>query len=79
MELQTLIEKSYGEHDAIFALHPKDRERALQSLIVADEQGIGFSEFLEKHRTFLKEFGVSDKHIEEQLARVKDLTSYLRD
>jgi len=76
MPLNNLIASSYGTEDNIFAGHELDRQRALLSLTAADEEGVGFAEFLEKHRQYLTNKKCSLEHIEEQLQRVQRLDLY---
>ena len=75
-KLQKLINASYGDQDLEFAGHPLDIERAAKSLELAFELKIGFREYLLMHEDFLKGRTVSIEHIEEQIERVKDLSSY---
>ena len=42
MNLQELIEHSYGSQDNLFAGHWFDKQRALESIITADKEGVGF-------------------------------------
>ena len=76
MPLDNLIATSYGSEDCIFAGHELDRQRALESLTAADDEGVGFAEFLEKHRQYLTNRQCSLEHIEEQLQRVQSLDLY---
>ena len=78
MTLDNLIKTSYGIDDCLFALHDFDRERALKSLIVAEEEGVGFGEFIEKHIAYLKSKNCSEEHIKKQIKRVKKIKSYFR-
>lgn len=78
MTLDNLIRTSYGIEDCLFALHDFDRERALKSLIVAEQEGVGFEEFIEKHREYLKSKNCSKEHIEKQIKKVKKIKSYFR-
>jgi hypothetical protein len=76
MPLDNLIAKSYGSVDCIFAGHELDRQRALESLTAANEEGVGFVEFIERHRQYLTNKGCSQEHIEKQLGRVQTLGMY---
>ncbi len=76
MNLDQLIQHSYGIADLIFAGHELDRQRALQALIVANEEEVGYAEFLEKHRQFLRGRNCTQEHIDEQIKRVKKLSLY---
>ncbi len=78
MSLINLIKSSYGTEDKIFAGHELDRERALESLQVAQDEDVGYAEFIEMHRQFLQNENCSEKHISEQLERVNDLGLYFR-
>jgi hypothetical protein len=75
-DLQKLINGSYGDQDLEFAGHPLDIERAAMSLQLAFELKIGFKEYLLMHEHFLKGRAVSIEHIEEQIEKVRDLSSY---
>jgi hypothetical protein len=76
MTLDNLIAASYGSEDCIFAGHELDRQRALKSLTAANNEEVGFAEFLEKHRQYLISRQCSLEHIEEQLQRVQTLDLY---
>lgn len=78
MSLDNLIKSSYGIEDCLFALYEFDRERALKSLIAAEEEGVGFAEFIQKHRDYLTSKNCSSEHIEKQIKRVKKINSYFR-
>jgi hypothetical protein len=76
MALENLIKSSYGSEDCLFAMHPSDIKSALKSLVVAQEEEVGFEEFLEKHRVYLRSKNCSEEHISEQIKRVKKVTNY---
>ena len=76
MDLHNLIKGSYGAEDGFFGLHHLARERALESLKVANEDSIGFEEFIERHRDYLVSKDYSIEHIEKQLKKVKVIESY---
>lgn len=76
MALDNLIAGSYGSEDCVFGGHDFDRERARKALIAADQEGVGFAEFLERHRQYLAGRGCSEEHIIEQLEGVKNLDNY---
>lgn len=76
MDLHNLIKGSYGIEDGFFALQDLDRERAFESLKVANEESIGFEEFIERHRDFLVSKDYPIEHIEKQLKKVKVIESY---
>jgi hypothetical protein len=78
MDLNNLIAKSYGSMDNEFANHELDRQRALESLIVADKEGIGYTEFIRRHRNYLEEKGCPESKIIEQLEKVKTLSTYFK-
>jgi hypothetical protein len=76
MTLDNLISHSYGIEDYIFAGHEYDRKRALEALTIANEEGVGFTEFMTRHRQYLQGRGCSEEHIVEQLERVKRIDLY---
>lgn len=76
MSLNNLIAGSYGEADCIFAGHNFDRQRAREALIVANENGIGYSEFIGLHRQYLTDRGCSQEHIDNQIRRIKNIDLY---
>jgi peptidase E len=78
MDLEQLIINSYGHADHLFAVHPLDIERAYLSIVRANEEHVGFEEYVEKHRNYLQSLQLSPEHIESQLDRVKDITSYFK-
>jgi hypothetical protein len=78
MTLINLIKSSYGIEDRIFAGHELDRERALKALKVAQDEKVGYTEFIEMHRQFLQNENCSEEHINEQLERVNDLELYFK-
>ncbi|WP_295199604.1 hypothetical protein, partial [uncultured Chryseobacterium sp.] len=65
-ELLNLITSSYGIADFIFAGHQYDRQNALQAIRVANREGIGFNDFLNLHRDYLRVKNCSTEHIENQ-------------
>lgn len=78
MELDNLIENSYGYADGIFAGHELNRQSSLKSLISANEVEIGYQEFLDRHRNYLNGRGFPEEHINNQLLRVSNLSIYFR-
>ena len=78
MNLQELIEHSYGSEDCLFAGHEFDRQRALESIVIADQEGIGFKEFIQFHRDYLEKRGCSEEHIKNQIDKVKTLSNYFK-
>lgn len=77
-ELENLIKTSYGIEDSIFAGHGLDRERALRAIVLANELGVGFENFLDMHKRYLKEKGLPEEHINNQISRVKTIDFYFR-
>jgi|GEM_PF-905034 len=75
-ELERLIAGSYGSVDNLFAGHHNDMERAAQSLVEANNTGVGFADYLEKHRDYLRRKGCTNAHIEEQIEDVQDISNY---
>ncbi len=78
MSLDNLIKGSYGIADNIFAGHAFDAERAAQSLHQANVEGVGFADFIEKHKAYLRSKNCSAAHIAEQIERVKDIERYFK-
>lgn len=74
--LKKLIAGSYGTADLEFAGHDLDIERARKSLSEAAQQNIGYEEYLEIHREYLKGRGANEAHIDEQLEEVQKLSNY---
>jgi len=75
-ELERLIRNSYGAADNIFAGHPLDRARAAKSITAANEAGVGFDDYVEKHRDLLTRRGCTPEHIDQQIARVRNIENY---
>lgn len=75
-ELKKLIAGSYGDQDLEFAGHYNDIERAAKALELAFELDLGYEEYLQYHRDFLKGKSASVEYIDDQIEKVKDLSSY---
>jgi hypothetical protein len=75
-QLNALIEASYSVDDFEFAAYPQNTLSARDSLLQAAKQDVGFNQFLRLHREFLESKYCFDEHIEEQLEKVRDITSY---
>tara|TARA_R110000744_G_scaffold92118_3_gene178562 strand:+ start:5969 stop:6211 length:243 start_codon:yes stop_codon:yes gene_type:complete len=78
MELKKLIASSYGEADKNFAGHGYDIERAVQSIVQANEEGVGLKKFLQIHKDYLISKNCSSEHIELQLEKVKNIDFYFK-
>ncbi|MBZ9729992.1 hypothetical protein LB467_09870 [Salegentibacter sp. JZCK2] len=76
MNLAELIKKSYGSADLIFVSHQLEIDYARKSLEAAENENVGYEEFLEKHKEFLRSQNCSDEHIERQILKVQDLSNY---
>jgi len=76
MNLAELIKRSYGSADLIFVSHQLEIDYARKSLEAAENENVGYTEFLQKHREFLSSQDCSDEHIEIQISKVQDLTNY---
>jgi hypothetical protein len=76
--LDELIAGSYGRENAIFAGQGNDQASAAAVIVRANDQNLGFEEYLQLHRTYLEKHGCSPEHIAEQLERVKDLKHYFQ-
>ena len=78
MSLLNLIKTSYGIEDRIFAGHEYDRQSAMKALNTAQDENVGFEEFIRMHQEFLQNQNCSEEHINRQLNRVKNLELYFR-
>ena len=67
---------SYGNANNNFATNDLSRRFALDSLIVADKENIGFTQFIELHKNYLEGEGCSDDEIDLQIEKVKKLNTY---
>ena len=76
MPLNNLIAGSYGDQDGQFAGHDLDIDSAREALMAAKDEGVGFTEYIERHRQYLEGRNFPEPHIQQQLERVKDLKNY---
>lgn len=77
-KLKDLIAGSYGTADDVFAGNPFDRERAREAIVEAGNEDISFDEYIQMHIDYLKGKRRDEKHIEEQIKKVKDLCHYFQ-
>ncbi|WP_316795105.1 hypothetical protein [Pedobacter agri] len=74
-ELKRLISGSYNG-DNKFGINEPDVQRAAEALTEANNQKVGFEEYLKLHEAHLSGKGLLPEHINEQLKKVKDVKSY---
>ena len=76
MSFKNKIPGCFGAADKIFAGHYNDTDRAKDMLIEALQETQSWEEFENSIRDYLQKEGCSQKHIDEQIERVKNLRSY---
>jgi precorrin-3B methylase len=74
--LEGLIKSSYGDQDLKFAGHAEDIKRAAQAIVEANETQVGYERYIEMHREYLRSRRCPEDDINEQLEKVKDISSY---
>lgn len=74
--LQNLIASSYNG-GLKFGVNTGDIEQAVKALIEANAQGVGFKQFIELHKSYLSNKGLSLNDIDNEIAKVSNLRSYL--
>ena len=79
MSWKDRIPSCFGSKDRIFAGHHSDCQSSFQLLAQANEENIGWKEYTQTIRAWLKSEGCGQEHIQEQMKRVKNLKYYLKD
>lgn len=69
------IPGSFGAADLIFASHQLDKERAKKMLIAAIEAEVTMDEITSAVLEYLNRMGCGRAHIEEQIERIKNLST----
>jgi precorrin-3B methylase len=77
MSWTSRISGCFGVADKKFALHASDTLRAAEMLKAASEENVGWDEYVNEIKSWLKSQGCEKNHIEEQMERVKDIRNYL--
>jgi len=72
------ISGAFGCVDIKFAGHTNEVERAVELLEAANKEEIGFAAYLEGIEDWLKSQGCTQQHIDEEMGKVKNLSSYLK-
>lgn len=67
----------FGGVDKVFGSHTLDRERAREMLKEAGDEGATIAEIEQEARSYLTGEQCLPAHIDAQIVRVKDVTSYL--
>lgn len=78
MNWKDKISGAFGNTDRKFAGHANDSERAAELLEAANKDGVGFRDYLAGIKAWLKSQNCSHKHIEQEMEKVKDVSSYLK-
>ncbi|QQT61914.1 hypothetical protein I6I97_22540 [Sphingobacterium multivorum] len=74
-DLRRLISNSYnGDHK--FAINYSNIEAAQSAILEANKNFVGFNEYLDLHIEYLIIEGCSVNHINEQLRKVSNISSY---
>lgn len=76
--LDKLISRSYGSVDLTFAGNSFEITAAQELIQYVFKENMGFQEYLDLNINFLKSKNVSEEHLEEQLAKIKDITTYFQ-
>jgi membrane-bound lytic murein transglycosylase B len=72
------ISGAFGVADAKFASHAIEAERAAELLEAASKEEVGFADYLSGIEDWLKSKGCRQKHIDQEMVKVKDVSSYLK-
>ena len=78
MSWKDKIAGAFGDTDKKFAGHANDSERAAELLEAANKEGVGFSDYLAGVEDWLNSQGCPRKHIDEEMKKVNDVSSYLK-
>jgi hypothetical protein len=78
MSWKDKIPGTFGVADKKFAGHPCDSERAAEMLKIAIKEGVGYSDYLEGIEDWLKSQGCIQEHIDQEVIKVKNVSSYLQ-
>jgi hypothetical protein len=71
MTIATLIPGCFGLVDQLFAIHPRDRDRAFELLTFCRENNFSLDEVLSEIEAYLRNQECGSDHIQEQLDRVR--------
>jgi hypothetical protein len=75
-DLKAMVPGCFGTADKIFSGHPADSKRARNLLSSFWEARFSFEEYEQAIKEYLTALGCSQKHIENQMKRVKDIEVY---
>jgi len=78
MSWKDKIAGAFGVADKKFAGHANDSERAAELLEAANKENVGYADYLQGIEDWLKSQGCNQKHIDQEMAKVKDVSSYLK-
>jgi len=77
-EIKAIIQKAEETYDKKFAGHASDSEGAAELLEAANKENAGYADYLQGIEDWLKSQGCSQQHINQEMTKVKDLSSYLK-
>lgn len=78
MSWKEKIPGAFGVEDKKFARHANDIEDAVDMINSAWREGVGFKEYIDEIRSWLNSQGCKKEHIEKEMKRVVDISSYFR-
>lgn len=78
MSWKDKIAGAFGIADKKFAGHALDSERAAEMLGAACKEDVGFADYLSEIEDWLNSQGCSQQHVAQEMAKVKDISSYLK-
>jgi len=74
---QDWLKDAFGSVDKHFAGHPSDQARARRMLKKAMDAGAKWDDIESEARKYLADKGCLQTHVEEQIAKMRDVASYL--
>lgn len=78
MSWKDRIPGAFGCADKQFSGHAYDSERAAELLVAANKENVGYRDYLAGIEDWLRSEGCSQQHINQEMAKVKDISSYLK-
>lgn len=76
MSWKNKISVAFGTEDHEFAKHPCERKQAVELLKAAIEENVAFDDYLATIEAWLNSKNFTQSHVEQEMAKVRDLSSY---
>jgi hypothetical protein len=78
MSWKNKIAGAFGVDNKKFAGHSNDSERAVELLEAANKENVGYADYLKGIENWLISQGCNQQHINQEIAKVRDVSSYLK-